>query len=99
MSDSGYSWGMTGHDTNAKGTTMTATKTAELLAKLQDFASTLDINAARVEIGTHDHDRNVVWLCYRAIGCERERRAACGQTTHGIRYVKRCMKEFEASLD
>ena len=23
MSDTGYSWGMTGHDTNTKGTTMT----------------------------------------------------------------------------
>ncbi len=88
---------MTGNDTNTKGTTMNATKT-NLLAKLQAFADTLDINEARVEIGTHDNDRDVVWLKWRAIGCDRIRSMACGLTTHGIRYIKKNMKEFEASL-
>ena len=73
-------------------------KTADLLTKLQAFADTLDINEARVEIGTHDFDRDVVWLKWRAIGCDRIRSMACGLTTHGIRYIKRSMKEFEASL-
>jgi hypothetical protein len=76
---------------------MDATKTADLLAKLQAFADTLDINEATVEIGTHDHDRGVVWLKYRRIGCERA--FPCGLISHGIRYIKRQMKEFEASID
>ena len=78
---------------------MNATKTADLLAKLQAFADTLDINEATVEIGTHDHDRGVVWLTYRRIGCERVFSRSCGLTSHGIRYIKRQMKEFEASID
>lgn len=73
-------------------------KTADLLTKLQAFADTLDINEARVVIGTSDYDGKVVWLKYRAIGCDRIRSMACGLTTHGIRYIKRSMKEFEASL-
>lgn len=88
---------MTGNDNNTKGTTMNATATS-LLAKLQAFADTLDINEARVVIGECDHDKNVVWLKYRAIGCDRIRSMACGLTTHGIRYIKKSMKEFEASL-
>ena len=76
---------------------MNATQTS-LLAKLQAFADTLDINEARVVIGECDHDKNVVWLKYRAIGCDRIRSMACGLTTHGIRYIKKSMKEFEASL-
>jgi len=88
---------MTGNDTNTKGTTMNATKTS-LIEKLQAFADTLDINEARVVIGECDHDKNVVWLKWRAIGCDRIRSMACGLTTHGIRYIKKSMKEFEASL-
>lgn len=88
---------MTGNETNTKGTTMNATKTS-LIEKLQAFADTLDINEARVVIGECDHDKNVVWLKYRAIGCDRIRSMACGLTTHGIRYIKKSMKEFEASL-
>lgn len=88
---------MTGNDTNTKGTTMNATKTS-LIEKLQAFADTLDINEARVVIGECDHDKNVVWLKYRAIGCDRIRSMACGLTTHGIRYIKKSMKEFEASI-
>jgi hypothetical protein len=76
---------------------MNATKTAELLAKLQAFADTLDINEATVEIGTRA-DRGVVWLKYRRIGCERVFNRSCGLTSHGIRYIKRQMKEFEASM-
>jgi hypothetical protein len=71
---------------------------ASLLAKLQAFADTLDINEARVVIGECDHDKNVVWLTYRRIGLDRVSRQACGLTHHGIRYIKSCMKEFEESL-
>jgi hypothetical protein len=71
---------------------------ADLTTKLQAFANTLDINEARVEVGTHDHDRGVVWLKYRRIGCDRINSMACGLVEHGIRYIKRQMKEFEASL-
>ena len=88
---------MTGNDTKTKGTTMNATKTS-LLAKLQAFADTLDINQARVVFGECDHDKNVVWLTYRRIGCDRVSSQACGLTHHGIRYIKARMKEFEASL-
>jgi hypothetical protein len=88
---------MTGNDNNTKGNTMNATAT-NLLAKLQAFADTLDINEATVVIGECEHDKNVVWLKYRAIGCDRIRSMACGLTTHGIRYIKKSMKEFEASL-
>ena len=88
---------MTGNDTNTKGATMNATKTS-LIEKLQAFADTLDINEARVEIGAHDFDRDVVWLKWRAIGCDRIRSMACGLTKHGIRYIKKNMKECEASL-
>jgi hypothetical protein len=77
---------------------MSATKN-NLLAKLQAFAQTLDINAAHVVIGTHDFDRDVVWLRWRAIGCDRIRQSPCGLTKHGIRYIKKNMKEVEASLD
>jgi hypothetical protein len=81
---------MTRNDANAKGN--------EMLTKLQAFADTLDLNEARVEIGTHDFDRDVVWLKWRAIGCDRVRSMACGLTKHGIRYIKKQMKEVEASL-
>jgi hypothetical protein len=81
---------MTRNDNNTKGN--------EMLAKLQAFADTLDINEATVEIGTHDHDRGVVWLKYRRVGCDRINSIACGLVEHGIRYVKRQMREFEASL-
>jgi hypothetical protein len=81
---------MNGNDTNTKGN--------EMLTKLQAFADTLDLNEARVEIGTHDFDRDVVWLKWRAIGCDRVRSMACGLTKHGIRYIKKQMKEVEASL-
>jgi hypothetical protein len=77
---------------------MNATQTS-LLAKLQAFADTLDINEARVVIGECDHDKNVVWLTYRRIGLDRVSSKACGLTHHGIRYIKSCMKEFEESLD
>jgi hypothetical protein len=77
----------------------TSTKTAEMLAKLQAFADTLDIYRARVEIGTCDHDRNVVWLLWEAHGMERIRCRSCGLTDHGIRYIKQRMKEVEASID
>ena len=73
-------------------------KAAELLAKLQAFADTLDINQASVVFGECDHDKNVVWLTYRRIGCDRVSSKACGLTHHGIRYIKARMKEFEASL-
>jgi hypothetical protein len=76
----------------------TSTKTAELIAKQQAFADTLDIYRARVEIGACDHDRDVVWLLWEAHGMERIRSRACGLTSHGIRYIKRCMKEVEASI-
>jgi hypothetical protein len=76
---------------------MNATQTS-LLAKLQAFADTLDINEARVVIGECDHDKNVVWLTYRRIGLDRVSSKACGLTHHGIRYIKSCMKEFEESL-
>jgi len=73
-------------------------KITDLTTKLQEFANTLDINEARVEIGTCDHDRGVVWLKYRRIGCDRINSMACGLAEHGIRYIKRQMKDFEASL-
>ena len=76
-----------------------AAKNNEMLAKLQAFADTLDIYRARVEIGTCDYDRNVVWLKWEARGMTRIRSRACGLTNHGIRYIKRCMKEVEASID
>lgn len=76
---------------------MTATKT-NLLAKLQAFADTLDINEARVVIGECDHDKNVVWLTYRRIGCDRVNSIACGLVKSGIRRITDRMKEFEASL-
>jgi hypothetical protein len=87
---------MTGNDTNTKGTAMNATK-ANLLAKLQAFADTLDINAARVEIGENADDKNVVWLCFRCIGCDPEK-IAVGLVKSGIRRIKGRMKDFEASL-
>jgi hypothetical protein len=77
---------------------MNATKQADLIAKLQAFAGTLDINDARVDVGTTDWDRDVVWLKWRAIGCERIRSRQCGLTTHGIRYIKQQMKEVESRL-
>jgi hypothetical protein len=86
---------MTRNDNNTKETTMNAD---QLTAKLQAFAKTLDINDVRVAIGTTDWDRNVVWLQWRAIGCDRIRSRACGLTTHGIRYIKKQMREVEASL-
>jgi len=70
----------------------------QLTAKLQAFAKTLDINDVRVAIGTTDWDRNVVWLQWRAIGCDRIRSRACGLTTHGIRYIKSQMVEVQDSL-
>ena len=78
---------------------MNAKKQADLVAKLQTFAETLDIYRARVEIGTHDHNRDVVWLVWEAYGMQRVRRHSCGLTTHGIRYIKKQMKEVESKLD
>jgi len=77
---------------------MNAAKTADLLARLQAYADTLDIYRARVEIGTCDHDRDVVWLLWEARGMERIRSRGCGLTNHGIRYIKSRMKEIEASI-
>ena len=71
---------------------------ADLIAKLQAFADTLDINEARVVIGECQHDKNVVWLTYRRIGCDRTNSIACGLVKSGIRRIKDRMKEFEASL-
>lgn len=88
---------MTGNDNNTKGTTMNATAT-NLLAKLQAFADTLDINEATVVIGECEHDKNVVWLTYRRIGCDRVNSISCGLVKSGIRRIKDRMKEFEASL-
>ena len=76
---------------------MNATKTS-LIEKLQAFADTLDINEARVVVGECDHDKNVVWLTYRRIGCDRVSSISCGLTKSGIRRIKARMKEFEASL-
>ena len=81
---------MAANNTNSKGT--------DMIAKLQAYADTLDINEATIEIGTTDHDRDVVWLKYRRIGCDQPSSIACGLVQHGIRYIKRQMKEFEASL-
>ena len=81
---------MTGNDNNTKG--------HEMVAKLQAFADTLDINEARVVIGECDHDKNVVWLTYRRIGCDRVSSISCGLTKSGIRRITARMKEFEASL-
>jgi hypothetical protein len=78
---------------------MNASKQADLVTKLQAFAGTLDIYRARVEIGTNDHNRDVVWLVWEAYGMQRVRRHACGLTSHGIRYIKKCMKEVESKLD
>lgn len=75
---------------------MDAAKTAELIAKLQAFADTLDIHRARIEIGTSSYDRDVVWLKWNAYGLSRDRSRACGLTKHGIRYIKKQMKEVEA---
>lgn len=88
---------MTGNDTNTKGKTMNATKTS-LTEKLQAFADTLDINEARVVIGECDHDKNVVWLTYRRVGCDQISSIACGLVKSGIRRITARMKEFEASL-
>ena len=73
-------------------------KTADLLSKLQAIADTLDINEARVVIGQCDHDKNVVWLTYRRIGCDRVSSIACGLVKSGIRRITARMKEFQASL-
>jgi len=74
---------------------MSATKT---IATLEKFVDTLDINDARIAIGTTDWDRDVVWLQWRAIGCDRIRSRACGLLHHGIKYIKSQMREVEASL-
>ena len=73
-------------------------KRQQFLAKLQAFADTLDINEARVEIGSGSWDMAVVWLKWRPIGSDRVRSAACGLVEHGIRYVTKQMKDVEASL-
>lgn len=76
---------------------MNATKTSKI-EKLQAFADTLDLYKATVVIGTNDHDLNVVWLTWGAIGCDRVRSRACGLIKGRIADIKARMKEVEASV-
>jgi len=76
---------MTGNDTNAKGN--------EMVAKLQAFADTLDINEARI-----NEVEGGVFLQFRLHGEDFERSRYLGLATLGIRKIKAAMKEVEASL-
>jgi hypothetical protein len=76
---------MTRNDTNTKGN--------EMVAKLQAFADTLDINEARI-----NEVEGGVFLQFRLHGEDFERSRYLGLATLGIRKIKVAMKEVEASL-
>jgi len=76
---------MTRNDTNTKGT--------QMVAKLQAFADTLDINEATVK-----EVEGGMFLEFRVHGEDCGRFRYLGLATEGIRKIKAAMKEVEASL-
>ena len=76
---------MTRNDNNTKGT--------QMVAKLQAFADTLDINEATVKVVDGG-----VFIEFRLHGEDCGRFRYLGLATEGIRKIKAAMKEVEASL-
>jgi hypothetical protein len=76
---------MTRNDTNTKGN--------EMVAKLQAFADTLDINEATVK-----EVEGGMFIEFRLHGEDCGRFRYLGLATEGIRKIKAAMKEVEASL-
>ena len=76
---------MTSNDTNTKGN--------QMVAKLQAFADTLDINEATVK-----EVEGGVFIEFRLHGEDCGRFRYLGLATDGIRKIKVAMKEVEASL-
>jgi hypothetical protein len=76
---------MTRNDNNTKGN--------EMLAKLQAFADTLDINEATVK-----EVEGGMFIEFRLHGEDCGRFRCLGLATEGIRKIKAAMKEVEASL-
>jgi hypothetical protein len=76
---------MTRNDANTKGN--------EMVAKLQAFADTLDINEATIK-----EVEGGVFLEFRRHGEDCGRFRYLGLATDGIRKIKAAMKEVEASL-
>jgi hypothetical protein len=76
---------MTRNDANTKGN--------EMVAKLQSFADTLDINEATIK-----EVEGGVFIEFRLHGEDCGRFRYLGLATDGIRKIKAAMKEVEASL-
>ena len=76
---------MTRNDNNTKGT--------QMVAKLQAFADTLDINEATVK-----EVEGGMFIEFRLHGEDCGRFRYLGLTTEGVRKIKAAMKEVEASL-
>jgi hypothetical protein len=72
---------------------MNATKQADLIAKLQAFADTLDINEATVK-----EVEGGMFIQFRLHGEDCGRFRYLGLATDGIRKIKLAMKEVELQL-